>query len=44
MSFVTPARVRLTEAVRHLIDAALTAEEADAVTHSIARWADLTAD
>ena len=28
MSFVTPARVRLTEAVRHLIDAALTAEDA----------------
>lgn len=26
-SFVTPARVRLTQAVRHLIDAALTAEE-----------------
>jgi acyl-coenzyme A thioesterase PaaI-like protein len=28
VSFVTPARIRLTEAVRHLIDAALTAEEA----------------
>jgi Thioesterase superfamily len=28
-SFVTPARVRLAEAVRHLIDAALTAEGAD---------------
>jgi acyl-coenzyme A thioesterase PaaI-like protein len=28
VSFVTPARVRLTEAVRHLIDAALTAEDA----------------
>ena len=28
MSFVTPARTRLTEAVRHLIDATLTAEHA----------------
>ncbi|MGH9048306.1 MAG: PaaI family thioesterase [Acidimicrobiia bacterium] len=28
VSFVTPARVRLTEAVRHLVDAVLTAEDA----------------
>jgi acyl-coenzyme A thioesterase PaaI-like protein len=28
-SFVTPARVRLTEAVRHLVDAVLTAEQAN---------------